>query len=107
MHKKTVIIFFYRELQLKLKVRGNGVICNFLKHYTSNLQDENENFHWNSAQATIHPFVIYYSENEKTEHISFIVITDSLKHYTVVVHLFHGKLCMCFCDKFKYTQFSQ
>jgi hypothetical protein len=63
--------------------------------------------HWNSGQETIHPFVIYYSENEKTERINFIVITDSLKHDTVDVHLFHSKLCMFFCDKFKCTQFSQ
>jgi hypothetical protein len=37
--------------------------------------------------------VAYYSQNEMTEHISFVVISDCLKHDTVTVHLFQSKLC--------------
>jgi hypothetical protein len=37
--------------------------------------------------------VAYYSQNEMTEHISFVVMSDCLKHETIVVHLFQSKLC--------------
>jgi hypothetical protein len=69
----------------------------FLK--TSIIQDEVQGLHWNNAQATREPFVAYYSQSEVTEHVSFVVISDCLKHDTVAVHLFQSKLHSFLCGK--------
>jgi hypothetical protein len=45
--------------------------------------------------------VAYYSQNEVTEQISFVVISNYLKHDTVAVHLFQSKLCGFLSDKLK------
>jgi hypothetical protein len=45
--------------------------------------------------------VAYYSQNEITEHISFVVTSDCLKHDTVAVHLFQSKLCSFLSGKLK------
>jgi hypothetical protein len=41
---------------------------------------------------TLTPSVAYYSQNEMTEHNSFVVLSDCLKHDIVTVHLFQSKL---------------
>jgi hypothetical protein len=43
---------------LKLKTGATAVICNFSENY-SIIQDDVQGFHWNSDQATLHPFVGY------------------------------------------------
>lgn len=49
-------------------------------------------FHWSNLQCTIHPFVIYFNENNQLKHISFVIIAESLKHNYAAVHLFQKKL---------------
>ena len=44
--------------------------------------------HWDNSQATIHPFVIYYKENEELKCYNLALISDSLKHDTTAVHCF-------------------
>jgi hypothetical protein len=72
---------------LKLKTGETAVICDFSENY-SIVKDEVQGFHWNNAQATIHPFVACYSQNKMTENISFVVTSDCLKHHTAVVIFF-------------------
>ena len=56
--------------------------------------------HWNNLQATLHPFVCYYTsecdENDITtlKHVSFVVISESNSQdtVTVAVHLFQKVL---------------
>ena len=38
------------------------VVCDFAENYSFVMQDEAQSFHWNNAQATLHPFVCYYRE---------------------------------------------
>ena len=64
------------------------------------LQDAAQGFHWNNSQATIHPFVIYYKESDKLKHISYVVISDCLRHDTVAVHLFQRNLIHFLKEKF-------
>jgi hypothetical protein len=40
------------------------VLCVFAENCSLILQDEARGFHWNSAQATIHPFVSYFKKLE-------------------------------------------
>jgi hypothetical protein len=63
---------------LKLKTGEISVICDFSENY-SIIQDEVQGFHWNNDQATLHPFVAYYSQNEMTKHTGFVVVPDCLK----------------------------
>ena len=36
--------------------------------------------HWRHLQATLHPVVMYYKENEKLKHFSFCVTSDDMEH---------------------------
>ena len=63
------------------------MIADFSENYSFVLQDAAQGFHWNNSQATIHPFVIYYKESDKLKHISYVVISDCLRHDTVAVHM--------------------
>jgi hypothetical protein len=85
---------------LKVKTGEIAVICDFSENY-SIIQDEAQGFHSNNAQAAFHPFVAYYSQNEITEHISFVVIIVCLQHAIVAVHLFQSKLCSFLSGKLK------
>jgi hypothetical protein len=82
----------YKELKLKIKTGEIAVIYDFSEN-CSLIQDEVQGFHWNNAQATLCQFVAYDSQNEMTEHISFVVTADCLIHDTVTVHLLQSKLC--------------
>eukprot|EP00731_Ephydatia_muelleri_P007129 Em0003g1377a len=64
----------------------------FSEYYSFVLQDAAQGFHWNNAQATLHPFVCYYKSGEKLEHISFVIISDCLHNDTVAVHLYQKHL---------------
>lgn len=67
-------------------------ICDFSENYSFVLQDEVQSHHWNVQQATIHPFVIYYTENMQIKHFSFIIISEELRHDSVAVNLFIDKM---------------
>jgi hypothetical protein len=54
------------------------------------LQDEAQGFYTNSAQATIHPFVICFKESDvlNTEHENQAMLSDCSKHDSILVHNF-------------------
>jgi hypothetical protein len=58
------------------------------------LQDGAQGFQWNSAQATIHPFVIYFKKSDalNAEHENLVMIPDCLKHDSILVHAFRRHL---------------
>ena len=70
------------------------VLADFSENFAFVLQDAAQGFHWNNAQATIHPFVVYYRESDSSElrHLNFVVISNCMNHDTVAVHLFQRKL---------------
>jgi hypothetical protein len=68
------------------------VISDFSENYSFIIQNAAQGYHWNNAQATIHPFEIYYKKNGKLENISFIIISEVLTHDTTAVQLFISKL---------------
>ena len=41
-------------------------VLNFAENYSFIVQDAVQGFHWNSSQATIHPFVVCYVNSEKS-----------------------------------------
>jgi hypothetical protein len=69
-------------------------LYNFAENYSFVLQYEAQGLHWNNAQATIHPFVIYFKESDalNTEHENLVIISDCLKHGSILVHTFQQHL---------------
>ena len=61
-------------------------LCNFGENYGFVVQDEVQSFHWRNLQATLHPVVIYYKENEKLKHFSYCVISDDIEHDVAMVY---------------------
>jgi hypothetical protein len=54
---------FLKELKCYLRSGEFVVLCVFAENYSFVSQDEAQVFHWNNAQATIHPFVIYFKKS--------------------------------------------
>ena len=79
---------FQAEVRSNLADGVLQVIADFSENYSFILQDEIQGFHWNNAQATIHPFVIYHREADEIHQLSFVIISDCLQHDTVAVYLF-------------------
>jgi hypothetical protein len=84
---------FPKELKCNLQSGEFVVLCNFTENYSFILQDEAQ-FHWNNAQATIHPFVIYFKKSDalNSEHENPVMISDCLKHDSILVHTFQQHL---------------
>jgi hypothetical protein len=53
---------FLKELKCDLQSGEFVVLCAFVENYSFVLQDGAQRFHWNNAQATIHPYVIYFKK---------------------------------------------
>ena len=79
---------FYAKCKSSLQPGEVLVTADFSENYSFVLQDAAQGFHWNNSQATIHPFVAYYIESGEVCHLSYVIISDSLHHDTVAVHLF-------------------
>lgn len=81
---------YLRLLKENLPENQCIVLCDFAENYAFVLQDSAQGFHWNNAQATIHPFVTYYidEKTKKLAHLSLVIISDCMVHDTVAVHLF-------------------
>jgi hypothetical protein len=81
---------FLKELKCNLQSGEFLVLCDFPENYSFVLKDEAQRFHWNNAQATIHPLVIYLKKSDSlnTEHENLVMISDYLKHDSILVHTF-------------------
>ena len=87
-YRKTAV-FFPSETEDRVETGGDSwLFWELLLCVTSAVQG----FHWNNAQATIHPCVVYYRDSDELCHISFVIILDCLHHNTVGVHLFQKSL---------------
>lgn len=83
---------FMRQMKEEL---GEGmflVVGDFAENYSFITQDAAQSFHWNNSQATLHPFVCYYRENNVLMHKSFVAISDCNQHDVIAVHLFQSRL---------------
>ena len=83
---------YFAACKSNLKEGEVVVQADFSENYAFILQDAAQGFHWNNSQATIHPFVAYFTHHKEERHISFVVISDCLQYDTVAVYLFQRKL---------------
>ena len=68
------------------------VSADFSENYAFVVQGAAQAYHWNNAQATVHPFVIYYTDSIAINHLNFVVSSDCLHHNTIAVYLFQKNL---------------
>ena len=75
---------------LKVTLPSNHILIllDFAENYSFLIQDAVQGFHWNNSQATLHPFVIYFMEENKIKCKSICIISDNLQHNTNSVHCF-------------------
>lgn len=64
------------------------ILLDFAENYSFVIQDAVQGFHWNNAQATLHPFVVYYKDENELKSLSLCVISDCLRHDTTAVHAY-------------------
>ena len=66
------------------------ILLDFAENYSFIAQDPVEGYHWNNSQATLHPFVVYYrdEEDQKLKVINYCVLSDCLQHNASSVHFF-------------------
>ena len=79
---------FYKDIKSCLKTGEVLVTVDYAENYAFALQDAAQGFHWNNAQSTIHPFVVYHTNSEKLNHLSYVILFDCIHHDTVAFHLF-------------------
>lgn len=84
-----------------LKENEYVVVCDFSENVSFTIQDSVQGFHWNNAQATLYPIVIYYKSDGILKTTNFIIISSCLVHNTVAVHLFHKHLHIFLKNNFK------
>ena len=82
---------YLRDLKGKLQPGEVIILGDFSENYSMILQDEIQSHHFQKGQATIHPFVAYWKEENDLKHASYAEISDCLSHDTVSVHLFQKK----------------
>lgn len=83
---------FLKERKEQLEPGECIVSGDFSENYAFVIQNSVQGVHWNNRQATIHPFVIYYKDNDIVKHINYAAISECLKHDTIAVHLFQTDL---------------
>lgn len=82
---------FLKKLKEDLNEGEYIFIMDFSENFSMITQNEIQAAHFNKVQATIHPIVAYYKNAiGELENISWIAISDHLKHNTVAVHMFQG-----------------
>lgn len=74
-------------------VDGEFVVClDFAENYTCHVQDAIQSHHWSARQATVHPYVIYYKENDKIKHLNYVMISEKVLHDASAINLFNTKM---------------
>lgn len=77
------------------------ILMDFAENYSFVVQDAIQSFHWENSQATMHPFVVYYTDSDQQiANLSFCIVSDSLKHDTIAVHVFLTRLLWHLQQKF-------
>jgi hypothetical protein len=80
----------FKNLKNSLTKEECVVIADFSENFTFVMQDEIQSYHWVNKQATVHPFVYYYFDDDVgiVKSRSLCIISNHQQHNTAVVHCF-------------------
>ena len=81
---------YLSELKENLPTNNAIVLLDFEENYSYIAQDPVQAYHWNNSQDNIHPFVVYYrdEEDQQMKVINYCALSDCLKHNASIVHSF-------------------
>lgn len=84
---------FLKDLKQNLPSNEVIVLGDFAENYSFVVQDEVQGMHWNNAQCSLHPIVIYYKNDGETKSHSLCFVSNDLKHDVDFVHvvIFHQR----------------
>ena len=71
-------------------------MLDFADNYSTIVQDAAQGFHWNNSQATIHPFVLYYMD-ENTNSVQqnrYASVSYHTIYNTIAIYTFAKKLLL-------------
>lgn len=70
------------------------IIMDFSENYSFIIQQSVQSFYYNNSQATLHPFCMYYKNEDTSElqNVNFCVISDSKDHLAYSINAFTAKL---------------
>lgn len=77
----------------------------FSENYSFIVQNSVQDYYWTNHQATLHPWVCYYvDDNGQLQHISIIMISDHMKHDSTTVYTFQNYLLRILKEKIPFLQ---
>ncbi|CAD6220764.1 GSCOCG00011584001-RA-CDS [Cotesia congregata] len=79
---------FLKQVKESLQDGEFLAVCDFAENYAFIVQDAVPGFHWNNNQATIFSVFIYFKQNGELKHRSLIIISDSMNHDVIAVHVY-------------------
>lgn len=82
---------YFRELKSSLSPQEAVVVMDFAENYSFILQHAPQSHHLVNAQATVNPVIYFIEQGNNRGDVSvrcFAIISDSLDHTTVAVHVF-------------------
>ena len=82
---------YYQDLRDNLLGEKEILVGDFAENFTFVMQDEVQSYHWNNAQATIHPFVCYWLENGVSKHVACVAVSAS--HMTPLQSICFNIIC--------------
>ena len=71
---------FLKDLKQNLPSNEVILLGDFAEIYSIVVQDEVQGMHWNNAQCSLHPIVIYYKNDGVTKSHSLCFVSNDLKH---------------------------
>lgn len=79
---------FLKELKLNMTSDEVILLLDFAENFSFIIQDEIQGFHWENSQCTVHPFVMYYKNEQEILCKSFCFLSPDTKHSTTMVYTF-------------------
>jgi hypothetical protein len=77
-------------------------VYDLIENYSFILYNEDLSFHWNNAQDTVDPLVTHFKNGGNTlSHTICVIVSDSLSHDAVSVHLYQKHLIQFIIGKVK------
>lgn len=75
----------------KALLKLNGVLDDLAENFTYVVQDEIQGYHWVNDQSTMHPFVLYFKNDDvKITNKSICILSYYLEHNRAVAHVFQS-----------------
>ena len=84
---------FFKKTKETLEAGTVLAVADFSENYAFVVQDSAQGFHWNTTQATLHPFGCYFKhESGEIRPLNFVIISNAMKHSTSAVYSFQARL---------------